>query len=140
MRKKVSSINNYIYNSSIWYYSTRLIESCRTSSRLIKILHYWVLWKSRTRKSRSRNARNEISRRKRVTKSRKNRIFQQRNQFSSVFWFVFEKFMNQSLFFHIFAFFQIIESSSSRYNTFVIIYLFTTIFEVRRNKLCEYLR
>jgi hypothetical protein len=69
------NVNNHTYISLIWYHSTRLIESYRTSSRLIKTLHYWVLWRSRTRKSRSRNVRSEISQRKRVAKSRKIWIF-----------------------------------------------------------------
>jgi hypothetical protein len=65
---------------------------------------------------------------------------QQHCQFSSVFRSVFEIIIDSTLFFYISTFFQIIETSSSRYNAFVFVYLFTTTFEVRRNKLRGYLR
>jgi hypothetical protein len=39
-RKK--SVNEHTYNSLIWHLLTRLIESNRTSSRLIKTLQYWM--------------------------------------------------------------------------------------------------
>jgi hypothetical protein len=60
-RDLISSINDHIYNSLIWHISNRLIESCRMSSRLIKILHYWVWWVSSTEKSRFRDDRDEVS-------------------------------------------------------------------------------
>ncbi len=66
--ERVSSINEHTYNSLILHHSTRLIESIRSSSCLIKILHYWMLKSSSTRKPHSRNARGKFSRAKRVAK------------------------------------------------------------------------
>ncbi len=67
----VTSINDHTYNSLIWHTLTRLTKSCRMRSRLIKILHYWVWWESLTRKSRSRDDRDEVRRKTR----RKNQRF-----------------------------------------------------------------
>jgi hypothetical protein len=41
-KREVSSVNEYTYNLLIWHLLTRLIESNRTSSRLTKILQYWM--------------------------------------------------------------------------------------------------
>jgi hypothetical protein len=137
MKKKVPSINDHIYNSLFWLILNRLIESCRTSSRLTKFLHYWVRWRSPTRKSRSRDVRGEVSSQ---NASKKINFSQQHCQFSSIFRSVFEIFIESTLLFYISTLFSITKTKSSRYNAFVFVYLFTTTFEVRRNKLCEYLR
>ncbi len=55
---------------------------------------------------------------------------QQHCQFSSVFRSVFEIFIESTLIFYISTLFLIIKTTSSRYNAFVFVYLFTTAFKV----------
>ncbi len=137
--ERVSSINEHTYNSLILHHSTRLIESIRSSSCLIKILHYWMLKSSSTRKPHSRNARGKFSRAKRVAKQWNFRNFSTTLAIFKRFSIWLRKIHLLYVNFSLSTCFQIIESLSLRYNLFVLVCLFTTTFEVRRNKFCEYL-
>jgi hypothetical protein len=130
---------NHTYNSLIWYHSTRLIESCRISPRLIKSLHYWVLWRSKTRKPRFRNARSEVPQRKRVAKSRKNWIFSTTQSIFKRFLICLRKnHLSIVIFLHIYFFsnHRVIVVAIQHFCNCLFVY---DNFEVRRNKLREYL-